>query len=236
MDASTFKNLIFKMCGDKYHRVELDDDVWNYHIIPKINQKFSEFHFDGSTKMILPLSIIPSQTVYDLSDLDYTIESVTSILAPETVPGTISPIRLYRESMMRNGNTQNLSDFTFFQGWISQHRITVGNYYHYSYNKIARELSIFNPSQCPSEIFLECHIDRVADLIESIRENPLYQEMAKALTLMEWSEAHIKYERALIGGSTIKYDAILERGKDLWEKCLEELKNEQSEQPDIEFG
>lgn len=233
MNAIDFKDLIFQMCGSEYHRVEVSDDVWDNFIVPKVTNKFVEFHFDGSTKKIVPLQIINNQTDYLL---DSEIESVTSIISPDTIPGTISPIHLYKEKMFREGSVMNLSDFTLFQGWISQMRITTGNYYHYGFNKITKTLRLYNPSQLPSEVFLEVYIDSSVDSIDLMRENTLYQEMSMALTNIMWAKNLKKYDRALIGGSTINWKDIEDDGKEMWEKCIEELKNEQSESPEIEFG
>ena len=234
MNSADFKTLIFQMAGSDYHRIEVSTEVWDSYILPKIIRKFVEVHYDGSTKKIYPLTIDSDTTTYVL---DSDIESITSVLSAGTVDSGISPVKLYKERLLRDGiSNTNLSDYTLFQGFIAQSRITTENYYHWNFNRISKEFTLFNPAQAPASLFLEAYSDRSVDLIEDIREHDLFQEMALAQLYISWSRSLLKYDRALIGGSTLSREDIATTGQELWEVTIEKLKTEESEQPEIEFG
>ena len=235
MTYNEFKDFIYLMAGSSYHQIEVPADVFEKYCVRKALNKFIEFHMDGSTMFVYPLELQKGVTTYTLPD---DICSVTSVLSTQgALNPSVSPTRLFREDMLRCGVSSSVADYSMFSGWLSQMRITLNPYYYWNWNRLLREFSIYNPAQVPSShLFLECWKDHSVTDIGKIYANPLFQELTLALLYQMWARSLMKYNRALVGGSELNWKDIEENGKELWEKTVEVLKEENMNQAEFLFG
>ena len=235
MDINAFRTLIYKICGSTYHRIEVPNDVFNDHIVPKCKQYFSNFHHSGSSVVTIPIELVSGQKDYILSS---DILEVTEVLSGvSAINPSISPSRLYREDMLRRGIT-NLSDYSLSMGWLNQMRITLSPYYHFSFNKFNHVLTIQNPTQISgNSLFVEAWKNEINNSnLTGIFNDDLFRDMVTAQVYINWARQLKKYDRALLGASTLNWKELEESGNELWEKSIERLRNEESEEPEILFG
>lgn len=227
---SAFKDLIFKLCGSEYHRVEVSDDQFTA-LLNKAKQIYVEKHFDGSTRSIYELDVSSGEMVYTLPDY---VDSVVSIINLGTLNSPVSVRKLMYEANPSMFN-KDLVQYAFFQGYLEQQRITYGLYYHWDYTRTSKRLTLLSDPETDN-IFLEIFKDNYIDDAEDIYEDHIFRDMCQALCLIQWSRNLKKYERALIGNSTLNWKEIEEDGKTLWEETLEKIDTEYCEEPEIEFG
>jgi len=230
MLLADFKTLIFKLCGSTYHRVEVDDNQFTA-LVNKARQIYVEKHFDGSQRSIYELDVSSGDMTYTLPDY---VDAVVSIINLQTLDTPVSIRKLIYEAnpSVFDGD---VVQYSFLQGWLSQQRITYGVYYHWDYTRTARRLTLLADPEADT-LYLEIFKDNFVTDAEDIYEDHIFRDMCQALCLIQWSRNLKKYDRALVGNSTLNWKEIEEDGKTLWEETLEKIDTEYSEECDIIFG
>lgn len=231
MLAAKFKEVVFKMVGSAWFDVELDDDVWDYFILPRTIEKFVENHFDCSAPSIYELDIIAGQMEYVLPD---EISSVVGIYNEVVGSGQLTPRKYYMENL--TNMTDGMSNISMYQANLEQLQITLGWYGHWHFSKMSHTFTLLNPSNL-SKIYLSIFKDKSVDALESMMEMPLFMQLASGYLMRYWAQNLWKYEGVrMLNGASFNWKDIQDAGTELVEKTLEEIRDEHSFEPEMLIG
>ncbi len=144
---------------------------------------------------------------------------------------------IYESGQMRGDPADSsIVDYTQFLAQMSLFDIVYKKHYHFDFNKLTHTFSLLTKTAVQNPLYLEIYTDASTSQAESLYDSWLFQDMCLAQVQIAWARSLKKYNRALIGGSDLNWSEIETEGQELWEKCLETIENDFSNQPEIEFG
>jgi len=231
MLASVFKETVFKMVGDAWFNVEMDDMVWDNFILPRTIEKFVENHFDCSQPAIHELTIERGVTEYVLpSD----ISSVVGIYNEVVGADQLTPRKYYMENFA--DITDGLSNISMYQANLEQLQITLGWYGSWHYSGITKTFTLLNPTNL-SKVYLSVYKDASVASLEQMMSMPLFMQLASGYLEIYWSKNLWKYNGVkMLSGAEFNWKDIQDDGKEIVETTLEEIRNEHSFEPEILIG
>lgn len=231
MNATEFKNLIYKIAGSKYHRIEVDDEVFNNHILPLALHYWVENHYDGSQKFVYELKLVPGQFTYQLPPK---ISAVVAIMQSNVdIPVPFRTLAFNRNPDMFLA--YDMVSYSMFNAWMEEAQITFGWYYDFQFSKDTKLFTIMNPER-QTTLYLVCYTDESVEHMDKIRENPIFQKLVTGYLLLNWARSLTKYDSELVGGRKFDKDAIRQDAEKTIEEARKEIEEELSEEPPILIG
>lgn len=231
MDLSTLKTLIFQAAGSEYHRVEVSDTQFNSFIVPHciewLNENSDEATRPDTYQLMLSTGV-----------KDYTLPSYVFYVTgyyPDSTPYPMSRRKyIYEKSGLAYDDMVTLA---YSNAYMRDMELNTGIYHTFHFNTTTKLFTLLN-TESLSSIYLSIYRDDfvTSSYKESMFENKVFQRLILAHTYIQWARNLKKYNRELIGGSTLNWEALMEDGKELLEKTEEEIKTKYQEQPEWEFG
>lgn len=222
---------------------EPGDDILDDSIDDCLEEFYKYNSGEANHRTYLKLPLIKNQTEYDMSAHDIQAVIDLSMNNQNFSNSSLSATAMFERNMQANllhqgafgsdGGQLSLSSYDISRNYIDLIQMKFGKLFVAQYHQHSKTLTIYPMPGEDEEILLEVwtRMDSI-----SLFNNNLLKKATVGLTMFRWGNYLGKYAGTLSGGGTVNWENIKNEGKEMYDKALQEMKDEAYIVDPIEFA